>query len=149
MKNENNSLDDPRKIPLKIAIVGGGRACKFFLELLKGNYFRYLDIDIVGVCDINPEAVGLKMAEGMGIFTTNDFNDFFKLKKLDSIIELTNSRDVLLDLVKLRPKGVGVVEHNFGRFCPFVGNGHGKLPRARQSSLTWPQCSAALREILS
>jgi signal transduction histidine kinase len=52
----------------------------------------------------------------MGIFTTNDFNDFFKLKKLDSIIELTNSRDVLLDLVKLRPKGVGVVEHNFGRF---------------------------------
>jgi signal transduction histidine kinase len=116
MKNDNKSLDTPRKIPLKIAIVGGGRACKFFLELLKRDYFNYLDISIVGVCDINPEAIGLKMAKAMGIFTTNDFNDFFKLKKLDSIIELTNSRDVLLDLVKLRPKGVGVVEHNFGRF---------------------------------
>ena len=115
-KHENHSPDIPPKIPLNIAIVGGGRACKFFLELLKGNSFPYLDIHIVGVCDINPEAAGLKMAETMGIFTTNDFKDFFKLEKLDSIIELTNSRDVLLDLVKLRPKDVGVVEHNIGRF---------------------------------
>jgi signal transduction histidine kinase len=114
--NENSGLDTPRKIPLNIAIVGGGRACKFFLELLKSNSFPYLDIHIVGVCDIKPEAVGLKMAKDMDIFTTSDFKDFFKFKNLDSIIELTNSREVLLDLVKSRPKGVGVVEHNIGRF---------------------------------
>ena len=41
---------------------------------------------------------------------------FFQFEDLDGIIELTNNRDVLLDLVKLRPKGVGVLEHNIGQF---------------------------------
>lgn len=104
------------KIPLNIAIVGGGRACKFFLDLLQSGYFPYLDIRILGVCDINPEAPGLQMAKEMGIYTTDDFREVFEFKNLDSIIELANSREVLLELVKLRPKGVGVVEHNFGQF---------------------------------
>lgn len=116
IRNENNGPEIPQKIPLNIAIVGGGRACKFLLEFLQNMSFPYLDIHIIGVCDINSEAPGLKMAKAMDIFTTNDFRDFFQFEKLDSIIELTNSRDVLLALVKSRPKGVGVVEHNIGRF---------------------------------
>lgn len=106
----------PPRLPLNIAIVGGGKACKFFLELLQTDYFTSLDINLIGVCDIDPEAEGLLMAEQMGIYTTDNFKDFFEFKGLDSIIELTNSRDVLLDLVKLRPKGVGVLEHNIGQF---------------------------------
>ncbi len=106
----------PTRLPLNIAIVGGGKACKFFLELLQTDYLKYLDINLIGVCDIDPEAEGLRMAEQMGIYTTDNFKDFFDFRNLDSIIELTNSRDVLLDLVKLRPKGVGVLEHNIGQF---------------------------------
>ncbi|RLC04910.1 MAG: PAS domain-containing sensor histidine kinase [Deltaproteobacteria bacterium] len=106
----------PTRLPLNIAIVGGGKACKFFLELLQTNYFRSLDINLIGVCDIDPEAEGLQMAEQMGIYTTDNFKDFFEFKDLDSILELTNNRNVLLDLVKLRPKGVGVLEHNIGQF---------------------------------
>ncbi|MCG6911193.1 MAG: PAS domain-containing protein [Deltaproteobacteria bacterium] len=104
------------KLPLNIAIVGGGRACKFFLDLLRTDYFAYLSINVLGVCDIDPEASGLQRAREMGIFTTDNFKDLFEFEHLDSILELTNSRDVLLELVKLRPKGVGVVEHNTGRF---------------------------------
>ena len=106
----------PNRLPLNIAIVGGGRACKFFLELLQTDYLKYLDIHLMGVCDIDPHAEGLLMAKQMGIFTTDNFRDFFKFKELNSIIELTNNRKVLLDLVKLRPKGVGILEHNIGRF---------------------------------
>jgi signal transduction histidine kinase len=106
----------PIRLPLNIAIVGGGKACKFFLELLQTDYLRNIDINLMGVCDIDPEAEGLQMAKQMGIYTTNNFKDFFAFKDLDSILELTNSRDVLLDLVKLRPKGVGVLEHNIGQF---------------------------------
>ena len=105
----------PKKLPLKIAIVGGGKACKFFLQLLKSGSFPYLNIDLVGVCDINPKAEGLLMAKQMGIFTTRNFRDLFKIKDLDSIIELTNSKEVLLELIKLRPERVGIVEHNIGR----------------------------------
>ncbi len=88
------------RMTLKLAIVGGGRACKFFLKL--GN-LPYLQIDIIGVCDINPEAEGFRMAQQLGIYTTTDFRDLFVLKALDGIIELTNNRDVLVELIQLRP----------------------------------------------
>ena len=92
------------RVILKLAIVGGGRACKFFLELISLGNLPYLQIDIIGVCDINPEAEGFRMAQQLGIYTTTDFKDLFVLKDLDGIIELTNSRDVL-------------AEHFLKKFC--------------------------------
>lgn len=103
------------KVSLNLAIVGGGRACKFFLELLRDETFFYLKVNIVGVCDIEPTAEGFLMAKEMGIYTTNNFRDFFKIKDLDGIIELTNSREVLLELIRLRPKRVGVFEHKISK----------------------------------
>jgi len=116
MDTINDSNKDLLKaLSLNIAIVGGGRTCRFFLELLQTKSFPYLDINIIGVCDINPKAEGLIIAKKMGIFTTNNFKDFFDFKNLDSILELTNSKDVLLELIKLRPKWVSILEHNIGR----------------------------------
>ena len=109
-------MDTLGKIPLNIAIVGGGRACKFFLERLQANTLPFLDIHVLGVCDIDPEAEGLQMARDQGIYTTDNFRDLFDIEGLDSIIELTNRREVLLELIKLRPRRIGVVEHNIGRF---------------------------------
>ena len=105
----------PRKLPLKLAIVGGGRACKFFLESAKNDFFPLLDIQVVGVCDIDPNAEGLLLAREMGIYTTDNFRDLFKIKDLEGIVELTNDEDVFLELIKLRPKGVGVLEHDIGK----------------------------------
>ncbi len=105
----------PQKLELNIAIVGGGKTCKFLLQLLKNESFPYLNIHLVGVCDINPEAEGLLVARQMGIYTTDNFKDLFNIKDLDGIIELTNSKKVLLELIKLRPKTVGILEHNIGR----------------------------------
>ncbi len=110
-----SSQSSPPKLGLNIAIVGGGRTCRFLLQLLKNESFPYLNIHLVGVCDINPEAEGLLMARQMGIYTTANFKDLFKIKGLDGIIELTNSKEVLLELIKLRPKTVGILEHNIGR----------------------------------
>jgi two-component system NtrC family sensor kinase len=103
------------RLALKLAIVGGGRACKFFLKLIGLGNLPFLQIDIIGVCDIDPSAAGFRMARRLGIYTTTDFRDLFKLKDLDGIIELTNNRDVLVELIQLRPARVGIVEHNIGR----------------------------------
>ncbi|HHP7236691.1 MAG TPA: ATP-binding protein [Desulfobacterales bacterium] len=103
------------KISLNLAIVGGGRACRFFLDLLQKEPLPYLDIHIVGVCDIDPEAEGFRLAKQLGLYTTDHFADFFEIENLDGIVELTNSRQVLLELIEQRPKGVGVIEHNIGR----------------------------------
>jgi len=106
------------KIPLTLAIVGGGKACKIFLELFKKEPFPYLDLKLVAVCDIDPEAEGLLLAQTMGIYTTDNYHDLFTIKNLDGIIQLTNDRDLLLELVKHKPEGVGILEHNISRLLP-------------------------------
>ncbi|MDX2441852.1 MAG: PAS domain-containing protein, partial [Desulfobacterales bacterium] len=111
-QSKENSAD---KLSLNLAIVGGGRTCKFFLELLRDETFLYLKVNIVGVCDIDPTAEGLVMAKEMGIYTTNNFMDFFQIKNLDCVIELTNSKEVLLELIRLRPKRVGIFEHKISK----------------------------------
>jgi signal transduction histidine kinase len=103
------------KVPLKLAIVGGGQACKFFLKLVRLGSLPYLDIDIIGVCDINPRAQGLLMAQQLGIYTTDNFKDLFALKDLDGIVELTNNRELLVDLIRQRPARIGIIEHNISR----------------------------------
>ena len=117
---------------LNLAIVGGGRTCKFFLELLQKEPLPYLQINIAGVCDIDPEAEGLILAQEMGLYTTNNFKDLFKINNLDSIIELTGSREVLLEIIRLRPKGVGVLEHNIGMLLRNLFNINQRLKSAEQ-----------------
>ncbi|UCD31316.1 MAG: PAS domain-containing protein, partial [Desulfobacterales bacterium] len=118
---ENKQLSGPSpsvaneiSLSLDLGIVGGGKACKYFLELLANNPFPYININIVGICDINPEAEGLLLAKEMGIYTTNNFNELYKIEDLDHIIELTGSREVLLEVIRNKPKGIGILEHNFG-----------------------------------
>ena len=125
----------PDRLPLNIAIVGGGRACKFFLELIEKDAFSYLNIRLMGVCDINPKAEGILRAKELGIYTTDNFQNLFQLKNLDSIIELTNNKQVLLDLIKARPKGVGIVEHNISRFIRSFFEMNQKLKSAEQQVL--------------
>lgn len=122
----------PGKVSLKLAIVGGGRACRFFLKLVRLGNLPYLDIEIIGVCDIDPQAEGYRMARRLGIYTTTDFRDLFTLAGLDGIIELTSNRDVLVDLIKLRPARIGIVEHNIGRLLRNLFTVDQKLRRAER-----------------
>jgi len=102
------------KIPFSIGIVGGGRACKFFLDLLEATSFPYLDIKIVWVCDINPEAQGMVLARKLGISTFESFKELFDNNSPDAVIELTNNKS-LPELIAIRPDNVGVIEYNIGR----------------------------------
>ena len=101
--------------PYNLAIVGGGKACRFLLDLLKNGSLVDLGIQVVGVCDINPEAEGIIFAKKMGIFTTKDYKKVLEIKNLDGVIELTGNQNVLVEFLHLRPKGVGLLEYNMSR----------------------------------
>jgi signal transduction histidine kinase len=111
---KNNRLKDhiPEKLSLKLAIFGGGKTCKSFLTFLQKETLPYLEIKLVGVCDIDPQAEGFLLAQKLGIYTTKDYRDLFNIKGIDGIIELTNSNDALLELLIHRPKNLVVLEHN-------------------------------------
>ncbi len=104
----------PTQLTLNLAIVGGGQTCDFFLDLIKKESFPFLQIKILGVCDINPNAQGLRKAQAEGIYTTTNYLDILEIKGLDAIIELTNSTKVLMEILRRRPKGLSVIEHNIG-----------------------------------
>jgi signal transduction histidine kinase len=98
------------KLSINIAIMGGGRDCRFFLDLIRDNPSPLFNIKILGVCDKNPAAKGMLLAEQMGIYTTGNLNDLLHIDQLDSVLELTGKQHVLLEIIRLRPQGVGVLE---------------------------------------
>jgi len=111
---ENSELLESyaQELTLNLAIVGGGKSCKALLELFQKDLLPDLTINIVGVCDTNPEAEGLKMAKGLGIYTSDNYTDLFSIDNLNGLIELTSSKDALLEVIRQRPKGLWVIDHN-------------------------------------
>jgi len=70
---------------LNVAIVGGGPGCKAIMDMILADKLNQLHMNLLGVADKNSDAVGYRHAQEMGIFTTHDFRDFFKIEGLNII----------------------------------------------------------------
>jgi len=100
---------------MKIAIIGGGRRCKAFLEMFDARRFPKLRAEIVAVADPDPEAAGILLAREKNIRTTADYKDFYKIKNLDLVIELTGKEELLDDFLRNKPARVRVLEAAISR----------------------------------
>jgi len=121
------------KAPQSLAIVGGGRTCKFFLKLFSLNVFTRSKVKVVGVYDTNPEGEGYLMARDMGIYTTTDLRELLRIEGLDAVIETTNSQAALHELIRLRPEHVGILELNIARWLlQFVAVDQKRRPLEQQ-----------------
>ena len=101
--------------PMKIAIIGGGTRCKAFLEMFDARRFPKLGAEIVAVADPDMEAPGIRLAREKKIYVTLDYKDFYKIKNLDLVIELTGKADLLEDFLKNKPPRVRVLEAAISR----------------------------------
>jgi len=93
-----------------IAIVGGGRFCLALLKNIMGQSSTDSSPQVIGVADLNPEAVGIVYARQMDIFTTTDYKELYKLKNLNLIIELTKDIDLGEDIILNKPPGVAFID---------------------------------------
>jgi two-component system, NtrC family, sensor kinase len=100
---------------MKIGIIGGGRRCKAFLEMLDAKRFPRLQAQIVAVADLDDEAVGICLAREKGIYTTNDYHDLLKIEDLDLIIELTGNEALSEDFLQHNSAQVRVLEATISR----------------------------------
>jgi two-component system, NtrC family, sensor kinase len=105
----------PSKKVMKIAVIGGGRRCSAFLEMLDARRFPHLQAQIVAVADPNEKAAGIQLARNKGIATTEDFHDFFKIPDLDLVIELTGNEALLEEFFRYKPANVRVLEATLSR----------------------------------
>jgi PAS domain S-box-containing protein len=94
-----------------IAIVGGGRTCKAFLEFLTDAAFADQRPDILGVADINQDAVGIDYARSIGIPIFEDYTQLCHLPNLETLLELTNSHAIIETLRRDKPTGVRLIDH--------------------------------------
>lgn len=101
--------------PIKIAIIGGGKRCQAFLEMFDARRYPQLGAEIVAVADPDLEAPGIRLAREKKIFVTTDYEDFYKIKNLDLVIELTGKADLLEDFQRHKPARVRVVESAISR----------------------------------
>lgn len=103
------------RVPLKAAIIGGGKACEDLLLLLSDERLTRLKMEILGVADPNPESPGLARARAMGVFTTGDFADLYALPGLNLLIELTGSLAVRERMIRINPIEVSFIDHRGAR----------------------------------
>ncbi|MBW1851411.1 MAG: hypothetical protein JRJ15_08275 [Deltaproteobacteria bacterium] len=101
--------------PVNAVIVGGGEDCHSLLEILHDASHSGLNMKILGVSDLNPEAPGLQYARKRGLFTTTDFNDLFTLEDINLVIELTGSTKVREKISTSKPSGASVLGHEVSR----------------------------------
>jgi PAS domain S-box-containing protein len=103
------------RVPLKAAIIGGGKACEDLLLLLSDERLTRLKMEILGVADPNPESPGLVRARAMGVFTTGDFAELYALPGLNLLIELTGSLAVRERMIQINPIEVSLIDHRGAR----------------------------------
>ena len=95
----------------KIAIVGGGRFCLELIQTLYNQKNGNTKPDIIGVADLNQQAVGLIFAKEKGIFTTYDYMELFNLPGLNTIVELTKNNRLAGKINRNKPNDVQVLDH--------------------------------------
>jgi len=103
------------RVPLKAAIIGGGKACDDLLILFSQERLKRLDMEIIGVADPDTNAPGLSRARDMGIFTTTDFTRLYTIPGLNLLIELTGSNDVREEIIRTKPLHVSSIDHRGAR----------------------------------
>lgn len=103
------------RVPLKMAIIGGGKACDDLLTLLAEDQVSPLQIEILGVADRHADSPGLVHARRLGIFTTPDFRKLYDLPGLNFLIELTGSNQVREEVIKTKPLEASFMDHRGAR----------------------------------
>jgi PAS domain S-box-containing protein len=96
---------------VNVAIVGGGLGCKRIMDIIFDGKLTQLRMRLIGVSDINPEAVGYRYAQRKGIFTTRDYHDLYNLKGLHMIIELTGLVEVTREISRNKPDHIRLIDH--------------------------------------
>ncbi len=80
------NLQDEEIEPVDIGIIGGGKGGTALLQVLKD----IPQVNIVGICDINPEAPAVLIAREMGIDTYTDSGQLILEQSMDWLLNVTH-----------------------------------------------------------
>ncbi len=97
---------------MKAIIIGGGKGCYAILKLIQEKQIKELNIEVVAVVDINPNAEGVLYAKELGLMVFNDYRKALELLKVEVVIELTGDDAFVQQLKKELNPGIKLIEHS-------------------------------------
>jgi two-component system NtrC family sensor kinase len=121
---------------LNLGVIGGGTRCKALLEMFAADRFKRLNAQIVAVADVNAQAPGLLFAKEKGIHITNNYQDFFTMKNLDAVIELTGKEELLTDVLRHKRPDLRVYDYAISRLMSDVVTFRGEY-QEREKDVTF------------
>jgi PAS domain S-box-containing protein len=96
---------------LNVAIVGGGPGSKAIMEMIFAERLSQLPMNLIGVADTNPDAIGCQYARERSIYTTKDYRDLYALEDLNLIIELVGGDEVANAIFQTKPDHVRLMDN--------------------------------------
>jgi DNA-binding NtrC family response regulator/PAS domain-containing protein len=76
------------------------------MDMIFAKRLSELPMRLIGVADIDLEAVGCAFARKRGIYTTRDYHNLYELEGLNLIIELTGSASLANEIYQTKPPHV-------------------------------------------
>jgi uncharacterized phage infection (PIP) family protein YhgE len=101
---------------ISIGVVGGGKGGASILRA----FGSIEDVRLLGIADINRDAIGIKLAREMGVATYSDFLDMLKLPGLEVLINVTGSVEIHEKIMQHLPEGCMLAEAKVARLMSFL-----------------------------
>ncbi|MGQ0811590.1 MAG: histidine kinase [Nitrospiraceae bacterium] len=96
----------------RVAIIGVGRGGTALMEIFATDPL----VQIVGVAEINPYALGMDLAKQLKIPVMRDYRTLLHMKRIDLIIDVTGNSEVGRIVQDFRRKGVTVIGGGSAKF---------------------------------
>ncbi|MFQ5991588.1 MAG: histidine kinase [Nitrospiraceae bacterium] len=91
--------------PAHVAIIGAGRGGTALMEIFAEDPL----VRIIGVAEIDPAAVGIKLARRLSIPITRDYRELLEMERVDLIIDVTGNPEVERVLEDFYRMGVTII----------------------------------------
>lgn len=115
---------------MRVGIVGAGQGGNKVLTVL----LRLPEVEVVGICDRDPEAPGMVRARELGLSTWTELELLLKQPDLDVIIEVTGSSAVQEKLQQSLPAGCHLLDATAARLLVNVATAQEELAQALRST---------------
>ncbi len=96
---------------VRVAIVGGGKACKRMLEILCSDQSAKAGIKVLGVACPRDIGEGYRCARQKRVFMTKDYREVLNLKDVNLVILLRQSKRLLNGVLSSKPIHVDVIPY--------------------------------------
>ena len=128
-------LSSQEVAPLRLGIVGGGKAAHEVLQLIAGDRRHKRRIEILGVADPDIKAPGMILAQSLKIPTFQDYAQLLA-EKPDLILELTGNPQVREQVIRQKDSHAQIIDHIKARlFWDLLRNDEDCLRRKIESEI--------------